>query len=174
MSNLNSRDPLRSPATVYEMHLGSWRRVPEEGNRPLTYRELAAQLVEYLRDVGFTHVEFLPVMEHPFTGSWGYETTGYYAPTARYGSPDDFRYLVDCLHQNGIGVILDWTPAHFPTEAFGLGRFDGSALYEHMDPRQGFHPEWNTFIFNSGRDEVRSFLLGSAKYWLQAFPAHGR
>ncbi len=155
------------------MHLGSWRRVPEEGNRPLTYRELASQLVEYLADLGFTHVEFLPVMEHPFTGSWGYETTGYYAPTARYGSPDDFRYLVDRLHQNGIGVILDWTPAHFPTDAFGLGRFDGSALFEHMDPRQGFHPEWNTFIFNFGRNEVRSFLLGSAKYWLEEFHADG-
>ena len=155
------------------MHLGSWRRVPEEGNRPLSYRELASQLVEYLVDVGFTHVEFLPVMEHPFTGSWGYETTGYYAPTARYGSPDDFRYLVDCLHQNGIGVILDWTPAHFPTDSFGLGRFDGSALYEHIDPRQGFHPEWNTYIFNFGRNEVRSFLLGSAKYWLEEFHADG-
>jgi 1,4-alpha-glucan branching enzyme len=173
MSEHNNRDPLRSPATVYEMHLGSWRRVPEEGNRPLTYRELASQLVEYLADLGFTHVEFLPVMEHPFTGSWGYETTGYYAPTARYGSPDDFRYLVDRLHQNGIGVVLDWTPAHFPTDAFGLGRFDGSALFEHMDPRQGFHPEWNTFIFNFGRNEVRSFLLGSAKYWLEEFHADG-
>jgi 1,4-alpha-glucan branching enzyme len=173
ISARDSRDPLRGPVTIYEMHLGSWRRVPEEGNRPLSYRELAPQLVEYLSDLGFTHVEFLPVMEHPFTGSWGYETTGYYAPTARYGSPDDFRYLVDCLHQNGIGVILDWTPAHFPTDAFGLGRFDGSALYEHMDPRQGFHPEWNTFIFNFGRDEVRSFLLGSAKYWLEEFHADG-
>ena len=173
MSARDSRDPLRSPASIYEMHLGSWRRVPEEGNRPLSYRELAPPLVEYLSDLGFTHVEFLPVMEHPFTGSWGYETTGYYAPTARYGSPDDFRYLIDCLHQNGIGVILDWTPAHFPTDAFGLGRFDGSALYEHMDPRQGFHPEWNTFIFNFGRDEVRSFLLGSAKYWLEEFHADG-
>ena len=173
ISARDSRDPLRSPVSIYEMHLGSWRRVPEEGNRPLSYRELAPPLAEYLSDLGFTHVEFLPVMEHPFTGSWGYETTGYYAPTARYGSPDDFRYLVDYLHQNGIGVILDWTPAHFPTDAFGLGRFDGSALYEHMDPRQGFHPEWNTFIFNFGRDEVRSFLFGSAKYWLEEFHADG-
>lgn len=173
MSERSSRDPLHRAAAIYEMHLGSWRRVPEEGNRPLSYRELASQLVDYLSDVGFTHVEFLPVMEHPFTGSWGYETTGYYAPTARYGSPDDFRYLIDCLHQNGIGVILDWAPGHFPTDAFGLGRFDGSALYEHIDPRQGFHPEWNTFIFNFGRDEVRSFLLGSAKYWLEEFHADG-
>ena len=173
MSARDSGDPLRRPVAIYEMHLGSWRRVPEEGNRSLSYRELASHLVDYLSDVGFTHVEFLPVMEHPFTGSWGYETTGYYAPTARYGTPDDFRYLVDCLHQNGIGVILDWAPAHFPTDAFGLGRFDGSALYEHIDPRQGFHPEWNTFIFNFGRDEVRSFLLGSAKYWLEEFHADG-
>jgi 1,4-alpha-glucan branching enzyme len=173
MSARDSGDPLRRPVAIYEMHLGSWRRVPEEGNRPLSYRELASHLVEYVSDVGFTHVEFLPVMEHPFTGSWGYETTGYYAPTARYGKPDDFRYLVDCLHQNGIGVILDWAPAHFPTDAFGLGRFDGSALFEHIDPRQGFHPEWNTFIFNFGRDEVRSFLLGSAKYWLEEFHADG-
>ena len=173
MSARDSGDPLRRPVAIYEMHLGSWRRVPEEGNRSLSYRELASHLVDYLSDVGFTHVEFLPVMEHPFTGSWGYETTGYYAPTARYGTPDDFRYLVDCLHQNGIGVILDWAPAHFPTDAFGLGRFDGSALYEHIDPRQGFHPEWNTFIFNFGRDEVRSFLLGSAEYWLEEFHADG-
>ncbi len=173
MSARSTGDPLRKPVAVYEMHLGSWRRIPEEGNRPLSYRELASQLVEYLAEAGFTHVEFLPVMEHPFTGSWGYETTGYYAPTARYGAPDDFRYLVDCLHQNGIGVILDWAPAHFPTDAFGLGRFDGSAMYEHIDPRQGFHPEWNTFIFNFGRDEVRSFLMGSAKYWLEEFHADG-
>jgi 1,4-alpha-glucan branching enzyme len=173
MSARGNRDPLRSPVAIYEMHLGSWRRVPEEGDRPLSYHELASQLVEYLSNMGFTHVEFLPVMEHPFTGSWGYETTSYYAPTARYGSPDDFRYLIDCLHQNGIGVILDWAPAHFPTDAFGLGRFDGSALYEHVDPRQGFHPEWNTYIFNFGRNEVRSFLLGSAEYWLEEFHADG-
>ena len=138
MSARDSGDPLRRPVAIYEMHLGSWRRVPEEGNRSLSYRELASHLVDYLLDVGFTHVEFLPVMEHPFTGSWGYETTGYYAPTARYGTPDDFRYLVDCLHQNGIGVILDWAPAHFPTDAFGLGRFDGSALFEHHRSAPGF------------------------------------
>ena len=166
-------DPLRKPISIYEMHLGSWRRVPEESNRPLTYAELADHLPDYLDELGFTHVEFLPVMEHPFAGSWGYETTGYYSPTARYGSPDDFRFLVDRLHQRGIGVLLDWVPAHFPTDAFSLGRFDGTALYEHIDPRQGFHPEWNTYIFNFGRNEVRSFLLGSAEYWLSEFHADG-
>jgi len=165
------RDPLHSPATIYEVHLGSWRQ--GDGNRPLTYRELAEQLGDYVSDLGFTHVELLPVMEHPFGGSWGYEVTGYYAPTARYGTPDDFRYLVDSLHQRGIGVILDWTPAHFPSDAFALGRFDGTALFEHIDPRQGYHPEWNTYIFNFGRDEVRSFLLGSAHYWLREFHADG-
>jgi len=173
LSSRNGRDPLRAPLAIYEMHLGSWRRVPEDGNRSLTYRELAERLPDYVSDLGFTHVEFLPVMEHPFTGSWGYETTGYYAPTARYGAPDDFRFLVDTLHQRGIGVILDWVPAHFPTDAFSLGRFDGTALYEHLDPRQGFHPQWNTYIFNFGRNEVRSFLLGSANYWLQEFHADG-
>ena len=173
MAARSARDPLRQPMATYEMHLGSWRRVPEEGNRPLSYRELAEQLPDYLVETGFTHVEFLPLMEHPFTGSWGYETSGYYAPTSRYGSPDDLRFLVDQLHQKGIGVILDWVPAHFPTDAFSLGRFDGSALYEHIDPRQGFHPEWHTYIFNYGRDEVRSFLLGSAHYWLEEFHADG-
>jgi len=168
-----NRDALRSPMVIYEVHLGSWRRVPEEGNRPLSYRELADQLADYVTDMRFTHVEFLPVMEHPFAGSWGYETTGYYAPTARYGSPDDFRYLVDCLHQRGIGVILDWVPAHFPTDEFSLGRFDGTALYEHVDPRQGYQPEWRTYIFNFGRNEVRGFLLGSAHYWLDEFHADG-
>jgi 1,4-alpha-glucan branching enzyme len=167
------RDPLRQPMATYEMHLGSWKRVPEEGNRPLTYRELAYQLPEYLAETGFTHVEFLPLMEHPFTGSWGYETSGYYAPTARYGTPDDLRFLIDQLHRKGISVILDWVPAHFPTDAFSLGRFDGSALYEHIDPRQGFHPEWHTYIFNYARNEVRSFLLGSAQYWLKEFHADG-
>ena len=155
------------------MHLGSWRRVPEEGNRSLNYREIASQLVEYLVEMGFTHAEFIPVMEHPFTGSWGYQTTGYYAPTSRYGTPDDLRYLVDQLHQQGIGVILDWVPAHFPTDDWGLGRFDGTALYEHLDPRLGIQPEWNTYIFNFGRNEVRAFLLSSANYWLSEFHADG-
>jgi 1,4-alpha-glucan branching enzyme len=167
------QNPLRAPMSIYEMHLGSWRRVPEEANRPLTYRELAEQLPAYLSELGFTHVEFLPVMEHPFAGSWGYETSGYFAPTSRFGRPDDLRHLIDRLHQANIGVILDWVPAHFPTDAFSLGRFDGSALYEHIDPRQGFHPEWNTYIFNFARDEVRSFLLGSAHYWLDEFHADG-
>jgi 1,4-alpha-glucan branching enzyme len=173
MSARAGRDTLRSPMAIYELHLGSWRRVPEEGNRPLSYRELANQLCDYVTNLGFTHVEFLPVMEHPFAGSWGYETTGYYSPTARYGSPDDFRYLIDRLHQSGIGVILDWVPAHFPTDEFSLGRFDGTALFEHADPLQGYHPQWNTYIFNFGRDEVRSFLLGSAQYWLDEFHADG-
>ncbi len=173
MTQRANRNPLRAPMSIYEMHLGSWRRVPEETNRPLTYRELAEQVPAYLSDLGFTHVEFLPVMEHPFAGSWGYETRGYFAPTSRYGSPDDLRYLFDCLHRENIGVILDWVPAHFPTDAFSLGRFDGSALYEHIDPRQGFQPEWNTYIFNFARDEVRSFLLGSAHYWLDEFHADG-
>jgi 1,4-alpha-glucan branching enzyme len=167
------RDPLRSPMAIYEVHAGSWRRIWQEANRSLSYRELAEQLADYVSDLGFTHVEFMPLMEHPFAGSWGYETTGYYAPTARYGSPDDLRYLIDHLHQRGIGVILDWVPAHFPTDEFSLGRFDGTALYEHVDPRQGYHPEWNTYIFNFGRNEVRSFLLGSARYWLDEFHVDG-
>ncbi len=156
------RDTSRSPVSIYEVHLGSWRRVPEEDNRPLTYREIAPMLADYALDLGFTHVQLMPVMEHPFTGSWGYQVTGYFAPTARYGSPDDFRFLIDYLHQRGIGVILDWVPAHFPTDAFALGRFDGTALYEHLDARKGHHPDWDTYIFNYGRNEVRNFLVASA------------
>ncbi|HTY53801.1 MAG TPA: 1,4-alpha-glucan branching protein GlgB [Candidatus Binataceae bacterium] len=171
MAERARRDPLHSPAVIYEVHLGSWRQAGPR--QPLTYRQLAEQLADYVSDLGFTHVEFMPVMEHPFGGSWGYEVTGYYAPTARYGTPDDFRFLVDTLHQRGIGVILDWAPAHFPSDAFALGRFDGTALFEHIDPRQGFHPEWNTYIFNFGRNEVRSFLLGSAHYWLDEFHVDG-
>ena len=173
MADRSRRDPLHSPLAIYEVHLGSWRRVPEESHRSLTYRELAEELADYVSDLGFTHVEFLPVMEHPFGGSWGYQVTGYYAATARYGTPDDFRYLIDRLHQRGIGVILDWTPAHFPSDEFALGRFDGTALFEHIDPRQGYHPEWHSYIFNFGRNEVRSFLLGSAHYWLEEFHADG-
>jgi 1,4-alpha-glucan branching enzyme len=169
----STREPMRSPMAIYEMHLGSWRRVPEEHDRPLTYRELAPALADYINQLGFTHVELMPVMEHPFTGSWGYQVTGYFAPTARYGSPDDFRYLVDYLHQRGIGVILDWVPAHFPTDSFALGRFDGTALYEHLDPQQGYHPEWNTYIFNFGRNEVRNFLEASALCWLGDYHADG-
>jgi 1,4-alpha-glucan branching enzyme len=167
------RDSLRSPASIYEVHLGSWRRIPDEGNRVLSYRELAHQLTDYVCDMGFTHVEMMPVMEHPFAGSWGYQVSGYFAPTSRFGTPDDFKYLVDILHQRGIGVILDWVPAHFPTDAFSLARFDGTALYEHMDPRQGQHPEWGTYVFNFGRNEVRSFLLASAHNWLAEYHADG-
>ncbi len=157
---------LKRPLSIYEVHAGSWRRVPEEGNRVLSYRELAVQLADYVLEMGFNYVEFLPLMEHPFSASWGYQVSGYFAPTARFGSPDDFRFLVNHLHRRGIGVILDWVPAHFPTDAFSLGRLDGTALYEHLDPRQGMHPEWGTYIFNFARNEVRSFLLASAHYWL--------
>ncbi|MBV8135771.1 MAG: 1,4-alpha-glucan branching protein GlgB, partial [Deltaproteobacteria bacterium] len=167
------RDPIKSPVSIYEVHPGSWRRVPEEGNRSLTYRELAVQLGEYVQEMGFTHVEFLPLMEHPFTGSWGYQVSGYFAPTSRYGSPDDLRFMIDELHRRGIGVILDWVPAHFPKDEFSLGRFDGTALYEHEDPRLGDHPEWGTYIFNYGRNEVGSFLIASALYWLGEFHADG-
>jgi len=167
------RDPLRTPMTIYEMHLGSWRRNPDEGNRILTYRELAPAIADYIQDLGFTHVELLPVMEHPFTGSWGYQVTGYFAPTARYGTPDDFRFLVDYLHQRGIGVILDWVPAHFPGDGFALRRFDGTALFEHLDPQQGHHPDWDTYIFNYGRNEVRNFLTASANSWLRDYHADG-
>src|SRR5579885_1750683 len=158
---------------IYEVHLGSWLRVPDDGDRPLSYREMAHQLADYVSDLGFTHVEFLPVMEHPFAGSWGYQVTSYFAPTARFGTPDDFKYLVDYLHQKGIGVVLDWVPAHFPKDDFSLGRFDGTALYEHLDPRQGEHPDWGTYIFNYGRSEVRSFLIASALNWLGEYHADG-
>ncbi len=173
MAERGRRNALDAPITIYEVHLGSWRRVPEEGNRPLTYRELAPRLAEYVRDMGFTHVEFLPVMEHPFYGSWGYQVTGYFAPTSRYGPPQDFMYLVDTLHRNGIGVILDWVPSHFATDEHGLGFFDGTHLYEHADPRQGLHPDWGSYIFNYGRDEVRSFLLSSALFWLDRYHVDG-
>ena len=166
-------DPAHEPMLVYELHLGSWARVPEEGNRSLSYRELAPRLVEHVTALGFTHVELMPVMEHPFTGSWGYQVTGYYAPTSRYGSPDDFRYFVDTLHQAGIGVILDWVPAHFPKDDWALQRFDGTALYEHEDPRLGEHPDWGTLIFNYGRNEVRNFLVANALYWLDEYHADG-
>jgi 1,4-alpha-glucan branching enzyme len=173
MNSRAKREAVRSPVSIYEVHLGSWRRVPEEGARQLTYRELGGLLGDYVTHMGFTHVELMPVMEHPFNGSWGYQLSGYFAPTARYGSPDDLRYLVDELHSRGIGVILDWVPAHFPRDEFSLGRFDGTALYEHEDPRLGHHPEWGTYIFNYGRSEVRSFLIASALYWLREFHADG-
>jgi 1,4-alpha-glucan branching enzyme len=163
------RDITREPVSIYEVHLGSWLRVPEEEGRSLSYREIAPRLRDHVRNLGFTHVELLPVQEHPFYGSWGYQVSGYYAPTSRYGSPDDFRFLVDTLHQAGIGVILDWVPAHFPKDDFALRRFDGTALYEHEDPRLGEHPDWGTLIFNYGRNEVRNFLIANALYWLQEF-----
>jgi 1,4-alpha-glucan branching enzyme len=147
--------------------------VPQEGNRWLTYREMAPVLADYIRQTGFTHIELLPVMEHPFDGSWGYQTTGYFAPTSRFGTPDDLKYLVDYLHQNGIGVILDWVPAHFPKDETGLGYFDGSHLYEHGDPRQGEHPDWNTFVFNYGRHEIQSFLISNALFWLDKYHVDG-
>ncbi|MBI2988662.1 MAG: 1,4-alpha-glucan branching protein GlgB [Deltaproteobacteria bacterium] len=173
MARRGSRNALDAPISIYEVHLGSWRRVPEEGNRSLTYREIAPRLAQYVTQTGFTHVEFLPVMEHPFYGSWGYQVTGYFAPTSRYGTPQDFMYLIDCLHQHGIGVILDWVPSHFPADEYGLGFFDGTHLYEHADPNQGLHREWESFIFNYGRHEVRSFLISSALFWLDRYHADG-
>ncbi|HEX8070713.1 MAG TPA: 1,4-alpha-glucan branching protein GlgB [Pyrinomonadaceae bacterium] len=158
---------MRRPLSIYEVHLGSWRRIMEEGDRPLSYRETAPMLAGYMGEMGFTHVEFLPLKGHPYGGSWGYQVGNYYAPTARYGTPDDFRYLVDYLHQRGFGVIMDWVPAHFPKDAFALGRFDGTALYEHLDPRKGEHPDWGTYIFNYGRNEVRNFLVANALFWIK-------
>ena len=158
---------------VYEVHLGSWARVPEEHDRWLTYREIADRLIPYVKEMGFTHIELLPVMEHPFFGSWGYQVTGFFAPTSRYGSPDDFKSFVDACHQNGIAVILDWVPGHFPKDAHGLARFDGTHLYEHADPRQGEHKDWGTLIFNYGRNEVRNFLLANALFWLEEFHLDG-
>ncbi|MFQ5846253.1 MAG: 1,4-alpha-glucan branching protein GlgB [Candidatus Methylomirabilales bacterium] len=164
---------LDAPLAIYEVHLGSWRRVPTEGYRSLSYRELAPALAEYVQQMGFTHVEFLPIMDHPFFASWGYQTTGYFAPSGNYGTPQDLMYLIDYLHRHGIGVILDWVPSHFPTDEHGLGYFDGTHLYEHADPRQGIHPDWNTFVFNYGRSEVRSFLISSALFWLDRYHADG-
>ncbi len=168
-----AQNPVREPMLVYEVHLGSWRRVAEENNRSLTYREIAPLLAEHCARLGFTHVELMPVQEHPYGGSWGYQVSGYYAPTSRYGSPDDFRFFVDTLHQAGIGVLLDWVPAHFPKDDFALRRFDGTACYEHEDPRLAEHPEWGTLIFNYGRNEVRNFLLANALYWIEEFHLDG-
>jgi 1,4-alpha-glucan branching enzyme len=170
MASRGARNGLSAPISIYEMHLGSWRR--HDGNF-LNYRELAHQLAAYLKDTGFTHVELMPITEHPFYGSWGYQTTGYFAATARYGTPQDLMYFVDHLHQNGIGVILDWVPSHFPSDAHGLIYFDGTHLYEHADARQGFHPEWNSAIFNYGRNEVRAFLISSALFWLKHYHIDG-
>jgi len=173
MKTRSTRNSLDAPMSIYEMHLGSWRRVQDEANRSLSYRELAAVLPAYLREMQFTHVEFLPIMDHPFFGSWGYQTTGYFAPSGCYGTPQDLMYLIDELHRHDIGVILDWVPSHFPTDGHGLSYFDGTHLYEHADPRQGYHPDWQTYIFNYGRNEVRSFLVSSALFWLDKYHIDG-
>ena len=167
------KEHFRNPLSIYEVHFGSWRRKVEDGGRAFTYREMAEPLANYVNEMGFTHVEFLPLKEHPYGPSWGYQVTYYYAPSARYGEPDDLRYLIDYLHQHGIGVIMDWVPAHFPKDAWALGRFDGSALYEHLDPRKGEHPDWGTYIFNYGRNEVRNFLVANALYWFREFHIDG-
>ncbi|MGE3855258.1 MAG: 1,4-alpha-glucan branching protein GlgB, partial [Planctomycetota bacterium] len=173
MRTRRERNALTAPISIYEVHLGSWMRVPEEGNRWLSAQELAPRLAEYVARMGFTHVEFMPIMEHPFGGSWGYQSTGYFAPTARFGTPQDYMQLIDTLHQAGIGVILDWVPSHFPDDAHGLFRFDGTHLFEHADPRQGFHPDWSSWIFNYDRHEVRSFLMSSALFWLDRYHVDG-
>ncbi len=173
MARRRTANALDAPMSTYEVHLGSWQRVPEEGNRFLSYREMASSLVAYVKEMGFTHVELLPITEHPFYGSWGYQTTGYFAPTARYGTPQDFMFLIDSLHQAGIGVILDWVPGHFPADGHGLSCFDGTCLYEHADPRQGFHPDWKSSIFNFGRNEVCAFLMSSALFWLDKYHIDG-
>ncbi|MGH2693530.1 MAG: 1,4-alpha-glucan branching protein GlgB [Actinomycetota bacterium] len=171
MTRRTTIDPYVSPMSIYEVHLGSWRRTPD--GTPLTYKDMAPLLADYCREMGFTHVEFLPVAEHPFYGSWGYQVSHYYAPTSRHGTPDEFRALVDTLHQEGIGVIVDWVPAHFPKDDWALARFDGTALYEHLDPRLGEHPDWGTYVFNFGRNEVRNFLISNALYWLEEFHIDG-
>jgi 1,4-alpha-glucan branching enzyme len=173
MAERGGTNALDAPISVYEVHLGSWMRVVHEGWRSLSYREVAPRLAEHCRKLGFTHVELLPIMEHPFYGSWGYQTTGYFAPTSRYGTPQDMMFLVDHLHREGIGVILDWVPSHFPADEHGLAYFDGTHLFEHADPRKGFHPDWQSYIFNYGRKEVRSFLISSARFWLDVYHADG-
>ena len=173
MAARRQRNGLDKPMAIYEMHFGSWRRVAKEGNRSLSYREAAPQLADYLADLGYTHVELLPIMDHPFFGSWGYQTTGYFAPSGNYGTPQDLMFLIDTLHQRGIGVILDWVPSHFPTDEHGLGYFDGTHLYEHADPRQGYHPDWKSSIFNYGRTEVQSFLISNALFWLDRYQVDG-
>jgi 1,4-alpha-glucan branching enzyme len=173
IDNRWQRNDRHAPISIYEVHLGSWRRKPEEGDRYLSYRELADELVPYARDMGFTHLELMPVSEYPFDGSWGYQPIGLFAPTSRFGTPDDFRAFVDACHRAGLGLLLDWVPGHFPTDPHGLARFDGTALYEHADPRQGFQRDWNTYIYNFGRREVANFLLSNARYWIEAFHADG-
>ncbi|MCP9761436.1 1,4-alpha-glucan branching protein GlgB [Lacihabitans soyangensis] len=173
MKTRKTANSLSAPCSVYEVHLGSWKRDPQDNDRRLTYREIADTLVPYVKEMGFTHVEFMPIMQHPYEPSWGYQITGYFAASSRFGTPQDFMYLVEQLHQNGIGVILDWVPSHYPNDAHGIYRFDGSALYEHEDPRQGYHPDWKSYIFNYGRYEVRSFLISNALFWLDRFHADG-
>jgi 1,4-alpha-glucan branching enzyme len=173
MSDRHKVNSLNAPFSVYEVHPGSWKRVPDEDNRFLNYRELAHSLADYVKEMGFTHVELLPIMEHPFYGSWGYQSLGYFAPTSRYGNPQDFMYMVDHFHQNGIGVILDWVPSHFPSDEYGLSYFDGSYLYEHADPKKGYHPEWKSYIFNYSRNEIRNFLVSSALFWLDKYHIDG-
>jgi 1,4-alpha-glucan branching enzyme len=173
LEHRGERNGLDKPMAIYEIHLGSWRRRPEDGNRSLSYRELAEELPRYVNQLGFTHVEFLPIMDHPFFGSWGYQTTGYFAPSGNYGTPQDLMTLIDALHQHGIGVIFDWVPSHFPTDEHGLGFFDGTHLFEHADARQGMHQEWKSFIFNYGRNEIRSFLISSALFWLEKYHGDG-
>jgi len=173
MTQRGEKNRLNAPCSIYEVHLGSWRRVPEHGNRSLTYREMAEWLPRYVAELNFTHVEFMPLTEHPFYGSWGYQTTGFFASTARYGTPQDLMFLVDTLHQHGIGVIMDWVPAHFPADAHGLGHFDGTYLFEHADPRQGYQPDWHSSLFNYGRNEVRAFLTSSALFWLDKYHIDG-
>jgi 1,4-alpha-glucan branching enzyme len=173
MTRRKKRQAWQEPFSIYEVHFGSWRRITEDNNRPLTYREMAPLLADYAIANGFTHVEFLPLKEHPYGPSWGYQVSAYFAPSSRYGTPDDLRFLVDYLHQKGLGVIMDWVPAHFPKDAFALGRFDGTALYEHADPRKGEHPDWGTYIFNYGRNEVRNFLIANALFWLREFHLDG-
>ncbi len=173
LADRSAQAPLGRPVSIYEVHLGSWRLNTLDGNRPLTYLELADELAAYVNDLGFTHVELLPVMAHPFSGSWGYQVTSYFAPTPRHGSPDDLRTFIDRMHEHGIGVILDWVPAHFPRDEFALARFDGTALYEHDDPRRGAHPDWGTLVFNYGRHEVRNFLIANALFWLREYHVDG-
>ncbi|MFC1495327.1 1,4-alpha-glucan branching protein GlgB, partial [Thermodesulfobacteriota bacterium] len=173
MNNRAGKNNITAPISIYEIHLGSWMRVPEEENRPLNYEELSLKLVEYLKNMGFTHVEFLPIMEHPFYGSWGYQVSNFYAPTSRYGNPQELMLLIDRLHQSGIGVILDWVPSHFPSDEHGLGYFDGTFLFEHSEERQRVHPDWNSLIFNYGRHEVQSFLISNALFWLDKYHVDG-
>ena len=173
MAGRAARNRHDAPLAIYEVHLGSWMRVPHEADRWLTYAELATRLADYVEEMGFTHVELLPVTEHPFGGSWGYQTTGYFAPTSRFGGPGDFMALIDTLHQRGIGVVIDWAPAHFPDDPHGLARFDGTHLYEHMDPKIGRHPHWDTLVFNYGRAEVANFLVASAIFWCEKYHVDG-